>query len=429
MTAGPTTRRIGDEIYVVWPDRFTFGFSHFLQAPWGLQAEVSVVAEAATGEIGWGQVQLTSADSRGKLSKRLGEDAAALFDRACREALACWRRPPDWVTLQPRTLGAVPWVWTDWVPANQTTVLYGDGDSGKSLLALTVAVCALSGLPLAGTWPIARSSSVLYVDYESTADDHQHRLALLTRALEVPEITGLHYLPASRPLSELGPELRAQRDRTKATLLILDSLGAASGGEPESAQAALAVINTLRQMGPTCTNLVLAHVSKAAMVEKGAQRKAYGSVYVRNGPRANVEMRRLDAVPGLQVTLRVDKNNLLHHKPPPIGLALELTDDGMAWRRTEAPMTNVSAKARILAVLPTAPDDARSSATVAKRLNLDSRSVARALERMADLGLVRRVALGGKGQGDFTTWIRLDNKCDSDNGSSATPWEDDPQVP
>lgn len=428
MSDGPTTQRIGDEVYVTWPQRLTFSFSHFQQAPWGLQAEVSVMSEAA-GEIGWGQVQLTSADSRSKLGKRLGEDAAAYFDRACRAALACWRQPPDWVALEPRTQGAVPWFWTDWVPANQTTVLYGDGDSGKSLLALTLAVCALSGLPLAGTWPIARASSILYVDYESTADDHQHRLALLTRALEVPTVTGLHYLPASRPFSEMGPVVRAQRDRTKATVLLLDSLGAASGGEPESAQAALAVINTLRQMGPACTNLVLAHVSKAGMVEKGAQRKAYGSVYVRNGPRANVEIRRLDDAPGLQVTLRVDKNNLLHHKPPPIGLALEVTDDGMVWRQAEAPVTRVSTKARILALLSPMADDARGVPRLAERLNLDPEAVSKALSRLADEGLVRRVGVGGKGKGDISLWIHTDDKSDTPRRASPTPWEDDPPPP
>jgi len=428
MAGAPTTTRIGDEIYVVWPGRVTVQFSHFAQAPWGLQAEVSVLSEVA-GELGWGQVQMTSSESRGKFAKRLGEDAGALFDRACREALACWRRPAAWMSLHPRSQGAVPWMWTDWIPANQITVLYGDGDSGKSLLALTLAVCALSGLPLAGTWPIGRAESVLYVDYESTADDHQHRLALLTRALEVPDLSGLFYLSASRPAQELGAELRAQRDRTHATLLILDSLGAACGGEPESAQSALAVINTLRQMGPACTVLVLAHVSKAAMVEKGAHRKAYGSVYVRNGPRANLEMRRLEDVPGLSVTLRVDKNNLLHHKPAAIGLALELTDDGMAWRQTEAPVTKVSARVQLLRILPTNPDDARSSGTLAKRLGLDDAAVKKALDRMADAGLVRRVSLGGKGKGDFSTWIRIDPKRDTENGSSETPWEDDPQVP
>lgn len=425
---GPAVKRFGDEIYASWGAELTVGFSHFMDTRWGLQSEVSVLAEAG-GELAWGQVQLASTESRGKIAKQLTTDQAARFHRACREALALYRKPADWTALEPRTQGAVPWFWTDWVPANHTTVLYGDGDSGKSLLALSLAVAALTGLPLAGTWPIARVSSVLYVDYESTAEEHAHRLALLGRSLEITSLPGLHHLQASRPLAELGPMLRAQRARTGAGLLILDSLGAACAGEPESAQAAIAALNTLRQMGPTCTNLVLAHVSKLDAANNGHARKAYGSVYVRNLPRANVEVRRVEGVDGLSLTLRVDKNNMLNRKPSPVGLDLLVSDEGLGWRRASVAVGSGPLRAQILALLSSSADDALSTTAVATRLEADPETVRKALGRLADDVLVRRVSLGGTGRGATTSWIRIDGKRDSSGTGSVTPWGEDPAPP
>ena len=428
--AEPLTRRFGDEIFVTWPSqRLTVMFGHFLDGRWGLMAEVSVQSEAR-GELAWGQLLLISRESRAKYIKGLDADVGACVERACREAVACYRRPPDWQLIEPRTQGAVPWWWQDWIPANQTTVLYGDGDSGKRLLALSIALSSLAHMPLAGTWPVAHTDSVLYVDYESTNEEHAHRLALLCRALEVPTVAGLHYLPAARPLPELGDAIRAQQQRTHAGLVILDSLGAACAGEPESAQAAIAALNTLRQLGPTCTRLVLAHVSKADAAQTGSARKAYGSVYVRNLPRANVEIRRNEGdLEGLSLTLRVDKNNLLHRKPAAIGLSLNVTPDGMAWQPAAPASGAVSLRGRLLGVLPVAMDDARTVKSLCDTLRADPATIRRTLERMADDNLARRVVLGGRGKGEETTWIRVDPKRDSYRDSSATPLDDDPTPP
>ena len=429
MNASPVVKRLGDEIYVSWPGHLTVQFGHFLDGRWGLMAEVSVLS-GELGELGWGQVLLISSESRGKFTKRLDKDVAALFDRACREAVAFYRKPPEWQLITPTTQGAVPWLWTDWIPANQTTVLYGDGDSGKSLLALSLALCALAKLPLAGEWPIAYMESVLYVDYESTAEEHSHRLALLARALEVPTVEGLHHLQAARPLPELGEFIRAQQQRTKAGLVILDSLGAACAGEPESALAAISALNTLRQLGPTCTRLVLAHISKADAAQSGTARKAYGSVYVRNLPRANVEVRRNEVViDGLSITLRVEKNNLLHHKPAPIGLTLAVTDDGMAWQRATPAGGSGSIRGRLLGILPTAPDDARTAKELAEAVRVDSETVSRVLRRLADDGLTRRVRVGGTGKGQESLWIRVDTTRTDYPDSTRTPLDDDPTPP
>ena len=127
--------------------------------------------------------------------------------------------------------------------------------------------------------------------------------------------------------------------------------------------------------------------------------------------------------------LRPSQNNLLHHKPTPIGLTLAVTDDGMAWHRAAPSGGAGSLRGRLLGVLPVAADDARTVKSLADTLHADPKTLQRTLERTADDNLARRVGLGGRGKGQETSWIRIDPKADSYTDSTPTPWEDDPTPP
>lgn len=424
--SGPVVQRFGDEVFVSWAGLLTVQFAHFTERFGLLYAQVTTTGAELEELPAWGTIALTSSEGRSKMAKRLPPALATLFEQACREAIRAWHQPPKWQALVPkrRPESSLAWIWQRWIPAGETTVLYGDGDSGKSWLALTLAVCTLTGMPLAGTWPVAQLESVLYVDYESTAETHAHRLSLLCDALDTPSPSGLYYLRASAPVHELGALLRAQQQRTRAGLLILDSLGAASAGEPESAQASFLALNTLASLGPACSRLVLAHISHGEQRHEG-HRKAYGSVYNRNLPRANVEIRRnpLDTQ-ALTVALRVDKNNDLERPlPEPVSLTMARDEVGaLRWTRAILPRPPRATRHAILALLPRAADDAISSATLSDRLDVDERTIEKALERMARDELVKRVALGRRGKGVKTTWIRIDRKCDKSEDDSATPF-------
>jgi hypothetical protein len=95
-----------------------------------------------------------------------------------------------------------------------------------------------------------------------------------------------------RPLADTIDVIRTDADRHRADLIICDSLGAACGSEPESADAAVRTLMALRSLPGT--KLIIAHVSKASA--DLTRSRPYGSVYVANLARSLIEARRVETI-------------------------------------------------------------------------------------------------------------------------------------
>ncbi len=90
------------------------------------------------------------------------------------------------------------WLWAGYIPAGTLTLLGAHGGTGKSTLALMLAVCTAFGLPLFGVPTLA--AKVLFFSAEDGADVVRHRLQGICRALDVPAdmlADRLHVLDAS----------------------------------------------------------------------------------------------------------------------------------------------------------------------------------------------------------------------------------------
>ena len=57
----------------------------------------------------------------------------------------------DLVTLEGVPVPEREWLWTDWIPMNSTTAFYGDGGTGKSLLAQQFMTSCAAGVPFLGS--------------------------------------------------------------------------------------------------------------------------------------------------------------------------------------------------------------------------------------------------------------------------------------
>jgi RecA-family ATPase len=75
------------------------------------------------------------------------------------------------------------WLVKEWIPEREVSSLYGSGGTGKSLLALQLAVCAASGKPWLGL-PIEKQVPVLAVFCEDTKDELHRRVYDITKAPE-----------------------------------------------------------------------------------------------------------------------------------------------------------------------------------------------------------------------------------------------------
>ena len=160
--------RHGFDLALSWPDGVRFDLSAIRDGREGVRGELTVTVGAR--RLHWGALALPSTSSREAVRKKL-------------EALAPGRTWADrleeavWTFAQARRAGE-PIVALSGIPASPTrelmprllyegesTLIYGDGDTGKSLFAQAVSVAVHSGTALPNGLKPARPAVVAYLDY------------------------------------------------------------------------------------------------------------------------------------------------------------------------------------------------------------------------------------------------------------------------
>lgn len=225
------------------------------------------------------------------------------------------------------------------LPRHHPAVLFGDGDSAKSYLALFV----LGRLAAEGL-------RVGLADWELSEVDHRERLGRLFPG----ELPPVRYLRCARAIGHEADRLRRWvRDR-KLDYVALDSVAYASAGAPESAEVAMAYFQVVRQLGPI-GSLHIAHITKA---QEGADRRPFGSAFWHNSPRATWYAKLADRDPGGTVSrlgLYPRKWNI-GALPAPVGLELVFLGERTIVRRADLAATpdladKLPVKARMAAAL------------------------------------------------------------------------------
>jgi hypothetical protein len=181
------------------------------------------------------------------------------------------------------------------------TILYGDGDACKSYLAILMALLAGSVGTFAGLH-VATPLNVLFLDYESDMADVGSRAQRLRQSH--PELAkGFpFYKRAEMPIEDDLSKLQHEVAEKNIQLLIVDSLGAACGGDlmaPETAQRLFRALRTLR-----IASLIIAHTPKNAETAS-----IFGSVFFKNYARWTWEVKKTQE-PGESVA----KVGLFHRK-------------------------------------------------------------------------------------------------------------------
>ncbi len=124
----------------------------------------------------------------------------------------------------------------------------------------------------------------MYLDYETSPDELNERIQKVKNGLSLKS-DSLDYRFCSQSLaSEIEYIQRAVLDRD-INLVIIDSVGGACGGEPESAEVVLRYFMALRSL--KITTLSIDHVTKA-----GDTKMPFGSVYKTNAARSIYELRK-----------------------------------------------------------------------------------------------------------------------------------------
>jgi hypothetical protein len=170
------------------------------------------------------------------------------------------------------------------LPEGETSIIFGDGEAGKSMFSMFVAVAMATGYPLPhGIGPMD-PGNVLYLDYESDVEEHARRMKKIANGLGVDVPRNIFYRESHRPIHEEADALAKEVAERDVQLIIVDSLAPACGDDPSAPGAAIATMNALRSLGGT--RLAIGHVNKTDRDKPGSNQTTFGSIFWRNMTRS-----------------------------------------------------------------------------------------------------------------------------------------------
>lgn len=194
-----------------------------------------------------------------------------------------------------------------------STRLIAPGGSGKSLLAMALALSvALDTHKFLGLAPQA-SGPVLYCDWETDASTHRQRIEALCapHGIPVPERGRIIYRPERAPLSRSIQAVTRDLRAHKAVLVVIDSAKMAAGpsGQSSGEEATLGLYTAIRELAVPA--LIIDHKNRED-IAKG-RRGGYGNIFMENLARLQWEF--------------------THHQPSTKRFVLELTKENNVGQR------------------------------------------------------------------------------------------------
>jgi hypothetical protein len=137
------------------------------------------------------------------------------------------------------------------------------------------------------------------------------------------ERASVHYRRQTASLEAAAPEIRREAERLGAGMMVVDSLGAARGGEPESADLTIRTFNAARAIGRPW--LAVDHVTKAAGNDST---RPFGSTYSHNLARMTWSMDKAQEEGAEQSTLALVNRKRNNGRPlPRMGLQMRVESD------------------------------------------------------------------------------------------------------
>lgn len=311
-----------------------------------VKAEVNVTSTRpnSSGHLRLGRLIMTSPSSKKSMVKSLEEresevDWDTVIEQVCTSVLADFRAgaPSVEITGKADVKALSRWLVDPILQTGHPTLIYGQGSSGKSWFAQYVSVLADVGMNSSGLR--VEPAKVLWLDWETTEEEFNVRIAMIAKGLGLEADTHIRYVQMETGLSNDIEHIKREILEWDIELVVLDSLGSACMGEPESAEVVLRMFQALRSLH--CTALCIDHVNKDGHL--------FGSVYKFNSGRQIFEMKKAQAEgeDSLEFALFHRKaNNSKLIKP--MGWTLKFGDDGVNLIRKDVKDTALESELRIV---------------------------------------------------------------------------------
>jgi hypothetical protein len=399
-TAGPQLHREGFDLVVAWPDGVTFALTAIRDGREGVRGELTITQHGARRH--YGSLALSSTSARETLRKKLEATASGLpwgnyLEQACWLLTEEARRGEPIVTLTGRVTSPTRELLPRFLYEGEPTLVYGDGDTGKSLVALTLAAAVQSGAALpCGLKPL-RPAPAAYLDWETSRDTIEARLGLVAAGLGI-DPPAIIYKRMARPLVDECLVLAADFARRRIGLVVIDSkMFAVAGGEGAAFHEPITAFYTALRMFAPAAVLVLNHVTNAD-ARNGGPARPFGGAFAFNGPRLIWEAKRdPNITDATAIAFTCKKANNLPRRPEPFGLRFEPGDDTITvypfdlTDATPSVLVSASVPHRLILALKEGPQ-ALSALTTA--VGAKQESVRKALQRLRE-GPSPKVTLDG----------------------------------
>jgi len=301
----------------------------------------------SAGHLRQGRIILTSPASRRTMVKALEErDGTVDWDRTmeqlCVAVLARHRAGSPEVELHgdADVEADDKWLVQPLIQVGMPTLIYGAGSSGKSWLAQYVAVLADEGVSLNGLGVEPCPGQVLLLDWETTEKEISSRVTMIRRGLSLDSQSHIWYKRMDQGLAADIETIRNIVINRNIKFLIVDSLGSACMGEPESSEVVLRMYGALRSLN--VSSMCIHHTTKEGSL--------FGSVYHFNSNRQIFEVKKSQEPDSNQLVF-----GLFHRKAnnskliKDIGLQIQFNgpNGGVVFTRKDVGDTNLDEHQRI----------------------------------------------------------------------------------
>ena len=237
-------------------------------------------------------------------------------------------------------LGPLSWQWQAWLPTGMLTLIAGQSEMGKSILALRIAACYLCGEPWPDGTPFeGQQGDVLWCEAESGQAlnlDRAKRWGLPLARIHTPIADALADVILEDP--EHRAAILAQATQPHIRLIVVDSLSGGNAKRDENSAEMLSVVKWLADLAKVTSRPVVLthHLNKSLGVDKIggiSLDRVRGSSAIVQTPRVVWGLDRPDPIDKDGIRLAVIKSNLAR-KPEPLGMTI---GDGGATFDSEAP--------------------------------------------------------------------------------------------
>lgn len=262
-----------------------------------------------------------------------------MYEMAMSATVEATRKPKTPSILTPTEAGAnAPFLVPPFILSRGVSLLFGPGGTGKSLLALAMALSVTTGRAVFGNRP-TETGPVLYLDYEDTERTQQERMSSVMQGMDISEDDlehGIHYLKPQSSVGKMRRELHTHMRELRPVLVIVDSVGQARGGDANGSEETIKMFATLNSLDTSV--LGIDHMTKDDR-RSGKMLTPYGSVYTENSVRLAWAVKAAESSTSTERYLNLiqtKRNSVAAHEP--LGAQMTFTNEGMEFNGTMQPI-------------------------------------------------------------------------------------------